>query len=51
MAASHIIVKEAGGVFLKPNGEEFTFNKENVMNERGFLIMNKYHENLLVKEE
>ncbi|HHU28935.1 TPA: 3'(2'),5'-bisphosphate nucleotidase CysQ [bacterium] len=51
VAASHIIVKEAGGVFLKPNGEEFTFNKENVMNERGFLIMNKYHENLLVKEE
>lgn len=51
IASSHIIVSEAGGTFLKPNGEKFLFNKENVMNEKGFIVINQFNEELLVKEK
>ena len=38
IASSHIIVSE-WGTFLKPNGEKFLFNKENVMNEKDLLLL------------
>lgn len=49
VAPSSIIVKEAGGFFGLPNGEEMKFNRENVYNESGFIILNKLNKNLLVK--
>lgn len=39
-AASQIIVEEAGGFFLTPQGERMKYNRENVMNEEGFIIVN-----------
>jgi 3'(2'), 5'-bisphosphate nucleotidase len=50
IAASHIIVHEAGGVFIKPNGEKFVFNKEDVHNHEGFIILNKFDSNMLFTE-
>ncbi len=40
-AASQIVVLEAGGVFLKPNGEEITYNRVDVYNHEGFFVANK----------
>ena len=40
-AASQIIVEEAGGFFLTPKGERMKYNRENVMNEEGFIIINR----------
>lgn len=40
-AASQILIEEAGGFFLKPNGERMKYNRENVMNEEGFIIVNR----------
>lgn len=51
IAASHIIVNEAGGAFVLPNGDTFRFNKEDVRNLHGFLILNKLDQNMLVKDE
>ena len=49
VAPSSIIVKEAGGFFGLPNGEEMKFNRVDVYNNEGFIILNKYNEKLLVK--
>lgn len=49
VAPSSILVKEAGGFFGLPNGEIMKFNRENVYNDEGFIILNKYNEKLLVK--
>lgn len=49
VAPSAIIIKEAGGLFLKPNGSAFTFNREEVQNLDGFIILNKYNKKLLIK--
>lgn len=49
VAPSSIIVKEAGGFFGLPNGDEMLFNRVNVYNEDGFIILNKYNEKLLIK--
>lgn len=49
VAPSDIIVKEAGGIFLKPDGSVMTYNRDDVYNREGFIIMNKLHKNLLVK--
>lgn len=40
-AAADLIVREAGGVFTKPNGEHIIYNKEDVRNLDGYIIANK----------
>lgn len=46
-AAFQIIVEEAGGFVLKPNGERIRYNREDVYNRDGYVIMNK-KENFLL---
>jgi 3'(2'), 5'-bisphosphate nucleotidase len=46
-AASQMIVEEAGGVFVKPNGDSIYYNREDVYNREGYVIINRI-ENLLV---
>ena len=45
-AACQIIVTEAGGLFLQPNGDEITYNREDVYNRNGYIVVNR-KENLL----
>ncbi|MGI6644854.1 MAG: 3'(2'),5'-bisphosphate nucleotidase CysQ family protein [Bacilli bacterium] len=40
-AASQIIVEEAGGFFLKPDGSRYSYNREDVHNREGYFITNK----------
>jgi len=40
-AASQIIVEEAGGLFIEPNGKKITYNREDVYNRNGYIIINK----------
>ena len=40
-AAFDIIVKEAGGVVLKPDFTNITYNREDVYNRGGYIIANK----------
>lgn len=47
-AASQIVVLEAGGVFAKPDLSPITYNRVDVYNREGFVILNR-KENLLVK--
>ena len=49
VAPSSILVKEAGGFFGLPNGKEMKFNRENVYNDDGFIILNNYDEEYLIK--
>lgn len=42
-----IVVEEAGGFFTKPNGEKIRFNKKDVYNHEGFLVVNKWNKKLL----
>ncbi len=46
-AASDLIVTEAGGFFLKPNQERYTYNRDDVRNLDGYLIVNRM-ENFLI---
>ncbi len=41
VAASDLIVTEAGGLFLKPNGEKIKYNKKDYRNLEGYIIVNK----------
>ncbi len=41
IAAFDIIVKEAGGVILKPDGKKITYNREDVYNREGFVVLNR----------
>ena len=41
IAPGVLLVKEAGGVFLDGNGEEFKFNRKDVYNQDGYIVMNK----------
>lgn len=45
-AACQIIVTEAGGVFVEPDGKEITYNREDVYNRKGYIVANR-KENLL----
>ena len=47
-AASQIVVLEAGGVFAKPDLTPITYNRVDVYNREGFVILNR-KENLLIK--
>lgn len=40
-AAPQIIVKEAGGYFIKPDGEWMLYNRENVINTDGYYVANR----------
>lgn len=46
-AASQIIVEEAGGLFIKPDGTRYQYNREQVKNLEGYLIVNR-KENILL---
>lgn len=46
-AAPQIIVEEAGGVFLEPDGNRITYNKKDYHNHKGFIIANRI-ENVLL---
>lgn len=41
IAAADIIVTEAGGVFIQPDGEKFIYNKADVHNHEGYIIANR----------
>ena len=45
-AACQIVVTEAGGLFVEPNGNEITYNREDVYNRNGYIVVNR-KENLL----
>lgn len=45
--AIQIIVKEAGGVFVQPDGTELKYNREDVYNRNGYIIANRI-ENVLL---
>lgn len=46
-AASQIIVEEAGGIFLEPDGHRITYNKQDYHNHKGFIIVNRIENFLL----
>jgi 3'(2'), 5'-bisphosphate nucleotidase len=46
-ASSDLIVTEAGGFFLKPNKEKYWYNREDVRNLDGYLIVNSMENFLL----
>lgn len=46
-AAFQIIVEEAGGFVLKPNGDRLMYNREDYVNREGFLIINNKNNFLL----
>lgn len=45
-AACDIIVKEAGGLFVEPDGKDIVYNREDIHNRRGYYIVNR-KENIL----
>lgn len=46
-AASDIIVEEAGGIFVEPDGKKLTYNREDVYNRKGYIVCNR-KENILL---
>ncbi len=46
-AAFQIIVEEAGGFVLEPNGKRLTYNREDVYNRNGYIVVNR-KENILL---
>jgi 3'(2'), 5'-bisphosphate nucleotidase len=46
-AASDLIVTEAGGFFIKPNKEKYWYNRQDVRNIEGYLILNRLENFLL----
>ena len=46
-AACHIVVEEAGGLFIEPNGNKITYNREDVYNRNGYIVVNR-KENILL---
>lgn len=46
-AACDIIVKEAGGLFVEPDGKDITYNREDVYNRKGYIVCNR-KENMLL---
>lgn len=41
IAAPQLIVEEAGGFLLKPDGSKYEYNREDVKNREGYIIINK----------
>ncbi len=48
-AAIQIIVEEAGGIFVKPDGTRYKYNREDVYNREGYIIVNR-KENIILKK-
>ena len=46
-AACQIIVEEAGGLFVEPDGAPITYNREDVYNRKGYVVVNR-KENILL---
>ncbi|MFA6378099.1 MAG: 3'(2'),5'-bisphosphate nucleotidase CysQ [Acholeplasmataceae bacterium] len=46
-AACQIIVTEAGGIFVQPDGSPLTYNREDVYNRNGYIVANR-KENILL---
>ena len=46
-AACDIIVKEAGGLFIEPDGNDMTYNRKDVYNRKGYIVTNR-KENILL---
>jgi len=46
-AACQIIVEEAGGVFVEPDGKAITYNRKDVYNRKGYIVANR-KENILL---
>lgn len=40
-AAPQILIEEAGGYYLKPDGTPLTYNRKDVVNREGFIIVNR----------
>lgn len=40
-AACQIIVTEAGGLFVEPDGKEILYNREDVYNRNGYIVVNR----------
>ena len=40
-AACQIVVTEAGGLFVEPNGNEIRYNREDVYNRNGYIVVNR----------
>lgn len=41
VAAGDLLIHEAGGAMVQPNGERFRYNREDVYNREGYIIANK----------
>ncbi len=48
-AAIQLIVEEAGGIFVKPDGSRYQYNRKDVYNREGYIIVNR-EENILIHE-
>ncbi len=48
VAAGDLLIHEAGGAMVQPNGERFRYNREDVYNREGYIIANKIG-NLILK--
>ncbi|MCF0112548.1 MAG: 3'(2'),5'-bisphosphate nucleotidase CysQ [Bacilli bacterium] len=48
VCSGDIILAEAGGIMVQPNGEKFTYNREDVYNREGYVMAN-CRENLFLK--
>ena len=46
-AACQIIVEEAGGIFVEPDGSRITYNRKDVYNRKGYVVVNR-KENILL---
>ena len=46
-AACQIIVEEAGGIFVEPDGARITYNRKDVYNRKGYVVANR-KENILL---
>lgn len=47
IAPAQIIVEEAGGLFVKPDGTRYSYNRKDVVNQQGYVIANR-KENILL---
>ncbi len=47
VASGDLIVSEAGGIMTKPNGEKYVYNREDVYNHDGYILLNDPKNNLL----
>ena len=46
-AACQIVVEEAGGIFVEPDGGKITYNRKDVYNRKGYVVANR-KENILL---